>query len=244
MNSDKGPMESPWLQLKNSVRQQQGRFDQQIQSDLDSYRQRGGRIFCGKGCRNCCTLAVNAGLTEALLVAEALIGPQQALEAYILQLRRILPEAADLKSYLRMQRNQLGACPFLDADGTCGVYAVRPFACRALLSTRPADWCDADFSTLPAIEKQLFMAGLDRSVVDFPTHYLAAPRATGQQMEIEAADAMSTAFGISILGNLPYLVWLERRYGLSAVAENSPAAVRSLLEAEDLFHPYLIILDA
>jgi Fe-S-cluster containining protein len=243
MTSTKDSIASPWLRLKNSVRQQQGRFDQQIQSDLNSYRQQGGRIFCGKGCRNCCTLTVNSGLTEALLVAEALIGPQPALEAYICQLRRILSEAADLKSYLRMQRNQLGACPFLDADGTCGVYAVRPFACRALFSTRPAAWCDVDFATLPAIEKQLFMVSLDRSVVDFPTHYLAGPRKTGQQMETEAADAMSTEFKISILGNLPYLVWLERRYGLSAVAEKGPAAVRSLLEAENLFHPYLIILD-
>lgn len=236
------PQAPSWPTLKETVRQQQLRLDAQIQTELANYQSHGGRIFCGKGCHNCCTLTVNASLPEALLVAEALSGPQDELERYISELRQLLPEATDLKSYLQMQRNQLGTCPFLEADGACGVYAARPFACRALLSTRPADWCGVDFGALPAIEKQLFIASLDRERVDFPTHYLAAPRELAQQLEAESAAEMQSAFGIGLLGNLPYLVWLERRYALSVMLNKNPTALRPRLEAEGLWHPFLIML--
>ncbi|MEJ2200072.1 MAG: YkgJ family cysteine cluster protein, partial [Desulfuromonadaceae bacterium] len=183
MESPNQPHSARWSQLKEELRQQQARFDREVQQDLDRYTQQGGRIFCGKGCQNCCTLTVNASLSEALRVTEALPESQPQLEDYILQLRQVLPEAADLKHYLKLQRSRLGACPFLDDAGSCTVYQVRPFACRALLSTRPADWCGVDFSTLTALDKQLFLSSLDPSVVDFPTQYLATPRETGQQLE-------------------------------------------------------------
>jgi len=142
-----------------------------------------------------------------------------------------------------MQRRELGECPFLDAEGACVVYAARPFACRALFSTRPADWCGVDFGELPAIEKQLFMAGLDRALVDFPTHYLAEPRELARELEGAGLLAMERVFGFSLAGNLPYLVWLERHYGLSQRCAEGYATVTALLEAEGLNLPFVLRLD-
>ncbi|OHB32209.1 MAG: hypothetical protein A2X84_12470 [Desulfuromonadaceae bacterium GWC2_58_13] len=231
-----------WSRLKIEICRQQSSFDRQLRDVIEDYARRGGRIFCGKGCRNCCTLTVNAGYTEALLVAQSLTAAQAtALDDYVARLRRLLPGITDLKAYLKMQRQQLGDCPFLAGEGTCGIYPVRPFACRALLSTRPADWCEVDFGALPAIEKQLFMASLDRSVVDFPTHYLAAPREIGRQLESEALLEMAQAFGFSLSGNLPYLVWLEKNYRLSEKIGEGKEATGALLESAGLDLPFVIL---
>ncbi len=234
-----------WERLKNEIRRQQAHFDKQIEGCVAGVTNQGKRIFCGKGCSNCCTLTVNSGFTEALLVAESLTEAQAAaLDDYVDRLRRLLPGATDLKAYLKMQRQQLGDCPFLEADGACGIYPVRPFACRALLSTRPADWCGVDFSTLPAIEKELYITSLDRSIVDFPTHYLAAPRELAQQLESEALLEMAKTCGVSLSGNLPYLVWLEKEYRLSEVIIEGKEATLQLLRNEGLDLPFVIMLGA
>jgi len=234
---------SGWLELKEDLRRRQRDFDGRIALRLAEYEGRGGRIFCGRGCRACCTLTVDCGFGEALLVAETLSGVQErALNAYVQRLRELLPKVADLKGYLRMQRRELGDCPFLDDKGACGVYAARPFACRALFSTRPADWCGVDFGELPAIERQLFMAGLDRAVVDFPTHYLAEPREIARELEGAGLAAMERIFGFSLAGNLPYLVWLEKHYALSQRCAEGYAAVTALLEMEELNLPFILRL--
>lgn len=233
-----------WLELKEDLRRRQQDFDGRIARRLAEYEGRGGRIFCGRGCRACCTLTVDCGFGEALLVVEALSDAQGlVLDGYVARLRELLPTVTDFKSYLRMQRQELGECPFLDREGACAFYEARPFACRALFSTRPADWCGVDFGELPAIEKQLFMASLDRAVVDFPTHYLAEPRDLAREVEGAGLLAMERAFGFSLAGNLPYLVWLEKQYGLSQKCAEGYAAVTALLEAEGLNLPFVLHLD-
>ena len=234
---------SGWLELKEDLRRRQRDFDGRIALRLAEYEGRGGRIFCGRGCRACCTLTVDCGFGEALLVAEALSETQgNALDGYVARLRERLPTVTDLKSYLRMQRRELGDCPFLDREGACAVYEARPFACRALFSTRPAEWCGVDFGELPAIERQLFMTSLDRAVVDFPTHYLAEPRDLAREVEGAGLLAMERAFGFSLAGNLPYLVWLEKKYALSQRCVEGDAVVTALLEAEGLCLPFVLHL--
>ena len=84
-------------------------------------------------------------------------------------------------------------------------------------------------------------AGLDRSVVDFPTHYLAAPREIGRQLESEALLEMAQAFGFSLSGNLPYLVWLEKNYRLSEKIGEGKEATGALLESAGLDLPFVIL---
>lgn len=232
-----------WHSLIDGVRQQHALFDEKAGAAAEGFKAGGGRIYCGRGCRNCCNLAVQCTFTEALPVAEALSDEHAAaLRGHVGRLRQHLKEAADLKSYLHLHRQTIGYCPFLEADGACGVYTVRPFACRSLLSTRPAEWCAVDFAELHPLEKQAYLSSLDPAVVAWPTHYLAAPRDLAQEVEAAAAWRMFDTFGFTLSGNLPFLVWLEKEYRLSAVAAQGHAATLALLEKEGLNLPFLVSL--
>lgn len=230
-----------WQALKADLRRQQEWFDGTTARWLEDYRDQGGRIYCHKGCRGCCNLAVNASFTEALLVAEAMSGEQaEALDRHMGLLRGNLTQAGDLTSFLRMHRSTFDHCPFLGRDGACGVYSVRPFSCRALLSTRNSDWCAVDFATLHPMERDAFMSGLDRQVVAFPTHYAAAPQDLAAQLETRASLALGERSLPCLTGNLPVLVHLESRHRLSEVLMRGAAAVENLLESEALNLPFLV----
>lgn len=195
------------------------------------YRARGGKVYCAKGCSNCCSLAVNCTFAEALLIAESLdLKQSRAVAAYAEKLCEKVPAVPDLKGYLRMHRHEMGGCPFLD-DGACGIYRVRPVSCRALLSTLESCWCGADFSELSAEDKQLFLKSLDRSVTAFPMHYMAATGEVGAEMERLAATGMNRAFGFALYGSMPALVHLIQQHGildaLSAGHEQVEALIRS-----------------
>jgi Fe-S-cluster containining protein len=233
-----------WQALQDEVRRQQAAFDGELRRWLDGYAAAGGRIWCARGCRGCCSLAVNCTLTEALLVAEAL-GERHAaaLEAHVGRIRAHLGAVPDLKAWLRLHRQQVGFCPLLEENGACGVYAARPFACRALLSTRNAGWCAADFAALHPLERQAFLSSLDCSVVAFPTHYVAAAGELGRQMEEEATGRMAARFGFAVTGNLPVLVWLERKHRLSEAVGRGEEAAAALLERTGMNHPLLVALD-
>jgi hypothetical protein len=53
---------------------------------------------------------------------------------------------------------------------------------------------------------------------------------------------MLDTFGFTLSGNLPFLVWLEKEYRLSAVAAQGHAATLALLEKEGLNLPFLVSL--
>ncbi|WP_232056794.1 MULTISPECIES: YkgJ family cysteine cluster protein [Methylomonas] len=86
-------------------------------------------IACHKGCATCCTLRVTASAPEVLLVARFIRWQDQRDPASNLGKRVIkanqttvgLDEAARVK--LRK------TCPFI-RRGACGIYPVRPLACR------------------------------------------------------------------------------------------------------------------
>lgn len=233
-----------WHWLTDEIRTQQTVFDEDIRQWCASFVDNGGRLFCGKGCRECCNLAVNCTFTEALCVAESISEEQTAnVRAHVARLRKHLPEATDLKSYLRIHRQKVGFCPFLEGEGTCGVYPERPFSCRALIATRESRWCGADFSQLTGEEKRAFMESLDTSVVAFPMHYVATLQDLGQELEAHAARRLGERMGFSLYGNLPFLVYLEREHGLSSVAVRGYEATLRFLEREGLLLPFLITID-
>ncbi|PLX83344.1 MAG: zinc/iron-chelating domain-containing protein [Desulfuromonas sp.] len=232
-----------WQGLKDMVLRQRTHFDAVCSEKVEAYREEGGHIYCRKGCGNCCTLAVNTVFTEALLLAEALSpGQVEAVALRSCRTRELVARSPDLKTFLRLHRRDLGVCPFLDGAGSCGVYGHRPLSCRSLLATRPGDWCGVDFGDLPEIERQVFMSGLDRRAVAFPTHYLASTQELARQLEEESAALMGQRFGVAVTGNLPYLVALEREHRLSEVVLEGYEATVEFLEDRGLNLPYLIHL--
>jgi len=201
------------------------------------------RIYCAKGCNNCCFLAVNSSFTEAVALTGALSEQQRySLNDTLPQLRKISQQAENLKQFLRLYRQQFGGCPFLIESGNCGIYPQRPLSCRALLSTRNSSWCAVDFAELHPQEKEAFLSSLNPAVVAFPTHYLADSQEFGMELEAAVVSEMQNAFGVALSGNLLYQVWLESEYKLSQVLDGGFSATRAFLEERQLDLPFLLQL--
>lgn len=207
---------------------------------LTEYKESGKTIFCQAGCSGCCNLAVHATLPEAARVAKKL--PDQLhsrISAYITRLKECLTSAKDMKSYLRQHRTTIGPCPFLDLNGHCDIYALRPLSCRALLSTRPADWCEVDFAELDYWDKQAFESSLDRKIVAWPTHYVAATQNFARMLEQQILDEMTQRKGFAISGNFVVMVWLEANHQLSQPTM-SLERIQDVLTENQLSNPQII----
>lgn len=233
-----------WEKLTAELAAQQKFMEMLTRSLTTDYQSRGGGIFCARGCSGCCTLMVNCTLTEAVAIAAALDeGRAARVDAHVARLRELLAGVSDLKGYLRRYRLSSGGCPLLEGDGACGIYAVRPLSCRALLSTRESRWCSADFVALTPEEKQAFMEGLDREAVAFPMHYLAASRDAGTGLENRLAIRLAETFGFAVSGSMPVLVHLVKRHDLARVVSAGREAVAELLVRVGLDNPLLLQLE-
>lgn len=226
------------------IAQSQQFLDRLTAAQTAEYRSRGGTIHCARGCSNCCSLVVNCAASEALQLAagldEVLL---ERVDGYVERLRQLLEGVSDLREYLRRHRRAAGGCPLLGEEGACAAYGLRPLSCRALLSTRESSWCGTDFGQLSAVERESYLASLDRSAVAFPLHYLAAARDAGRELERQALLAMAGEYGVSLYGNMPVLVHLASRRGLAAALAAGAGAVRRLLQRSGLDQPLLLQLE-
>lgn len=230
-------------QLLDLVRQQETFLEMFARSWCDDYRTRGGSVFCGKGCSNCCSLPVHTGFIEALAVARKL-GEEGGgkVDAYAIRLGEWLRGVTELGAYLRLHRREMGFCPLLDGEGSCGVYPVRPLTCRSLISTLESRWCGVNLAQLPPEERNLFLAGLDRAVVAFPTQYVAVLRESGRELEDSGAERMRKLLGFSLYGNLGLLVHLIRRHRLVEVCLKGVDATADAIAGAGFAHPLLVTI--
>jgi Fe-S-cluster containining protein len=233
-----------WQEILTTIVKNQKYLDQQTERVCSTANQISIKIYCKKGCCNCCSLAVNCSFPEALAISKCLDSERQfVLKEKIDLLRQICQQADDLKQFLRLFRKQLNGCPFLDAEtGSCSTYLLRPFSCRALISTRNSSWCAIDYAELHPQEKEAFLSSLDPEIVSFPTHYLATPQEIGRELETDAIVAMQEEFHVSLSGNLLYQVWLELEHQISAKIPQGFAKTRSYLEENRLDLPFLLHL--
>jgi Fe-S-cluster containining protein len=209
---------------------------------IKGYTLLGGTVFCADNCCNCCSLAVNCTWPETLCIADVITSDcLQRLKNHVEKLRSILRTATDFKSYLKMHRQEVGSCPFLER-GSCSIYEARPYSCRALLATKESSWCGADFSGMTSEEKQAFVNSLDMKVVSFPMHYVAATQEFGRDLETRISKTMAQHFGFSLYGNLPLMVLLNCEYDFGNTVRKGHEATVALLEQEGLHHPYLVTL--
>ncbi|MBJ6725180.1 YkgJ family cysteine cluster protein [Geomesophilobacter sediminis] len=228
-------------QLVDLVKQQQAFLEMFVRSWVQEYRSNGGAVFCAKGCRNCCSLAVHTGFAEAVAVARFLDEEKEhAVAAYAVRLREQVQGVSELSDYLRRHRQEIGFCPFLDAAGACSAYPVRPLTCRSLISTRESIWCGIDFATLAPAERDAYISGLDRHVVAFPSHYVAVLQEAGQELEDAGAKRMRELLGFAIYGNLGVLVHLIRRHGLAEACLEGPAEAAGVSAAAGFDSPLLV----
>lgn len=229
--------------LAELARPRQTELDERI----SAWRQGPGgsvRLWCGAGCGNCCTLAVNATLAEALAIASLLDDVQRGRIAATAD--KILVHAslsADPRAFLSGYRQAVGPCPFIDRQSNCTIHAHRPLACRALLATRPADWCGLNLAELPEMERDSFLASLDQKVVAWPTHYAAAPQELAAHFERDLIFAMIRFTGFGVTGNLPLLVWLSGQEGFDEALTDGIDTFLALLASHQINQPFLVQVD-
>jgi Fe-S-cluster containining protein len=228
-------------QLLDAVKQQRAFLEMFVHSWVADYRSGGGAIFCGKGCRNCCSLAVHTGFVEALAVARQLNGEQsRAVAAYATKLHGLVQGVREFPEYLRLHRGEMGNCPLLNEEGACSVYSVRPLTCRSLISTRESSWCGADFSKMDPEKRDTFVAGLDRKVVAFPGHYVAVLQESGKELEDAGAEQMRKQLGFALYGNLGVLVHLCLHHELENGCLSGRADVARIIADSGFDHRLLL----
>lgn len=229
--------------LAELARERQAELDVAIRA----WRQGTGadvRLWCGPGCGNCCTLTVNCTLAEALTIASVLTEPLR--KRLVDTAERIIAHArqcSDARAFLSGYRQAVGPCPFLDDGANCAIYEHRPLACRALLSTRPPDWCGVNLAELPIYERDAFLASLDRAVVAWPTHYAVVPQELAADIERGLIFAMIRFAGFGVTGNLPLLVWLTGQDGCEGALSVGPALFRQFLARHHADRPFLVQFD-
>lgn len=105
-------------------------------------------IRCGKGCSHCCSGPVEIWPQEAALLAAYV--REAAIPIDAAKLERQSRHSVDS---WREQPVSDQSCVFLQPDGACGVYAVRPNACRKLLVTSDPQYCDISRGEYERIER-------------------------------------------------------------------------------------------
>lgn len=221
--------------------QRQAEFDKAIAAWRD---EAGVRLWCGPGCGNCCSLTVNCTLAEAMAITAGLNDTQwQKLEATVARIMAHAGRSDDARTFLTGYKQAVGPCPFLDEGSNCTIYPARPLACRALLATRPPDWCGVNLADLPIFERDAFLGSLDRSVVTFPTHYAAHPQELAADFERGLTFAMIRQSGFGVTGNLPLLVWLAGDKGFAAALTNGPTTFLQFLSGHQVDRPFLVQIE-
>jgi Fe-S-cluster containining protein len=109
-------------------------------------------IACRKGCNFCCHIAVSATIVEIDVIARHVKSTWSvaAIEALVARIETTFRMNVDDRLANR------APCPFL-VEGSCSIYAVRPFACRrqvsidASLCEKALDGGDANFPFIKSV---------------------------------------------------------------------------------------------
>jgi len=92
-------------------------------------------ISCWKGCSHCCNIMVHSNQLEVDLIFDYM------KEKKIKVSQKRLEEQVKLQTH-NYFLSEHRRCVFLDDQGLCKVYPVRPMACRNYFVVTPADLCD------------------------------------------------------------------------------------------------------
>jgi len=92
-------------------------------------------ISCKKGCSFCCSIRVDATQLEVDVVVDYMKEKHIKVSENTLKHQSVL----DVGEYFLSPHRK---CTFLDDQGLCKIYPVRPFACRNYFVVSPPEHCD------------------------------------------------------------------------------------------------------
>ncbi len=93
-----------------------------------------GLIDCGPGCGSCCVVNVSTLIPEGLAIVRYLRALKETSRQQVVErLEKLWKAVRGLDDEERMFLRR--SCAFLDAQGVCQIYPVRPLLCRSITST-------------------------------------------------------------------------------------------------------------
>lgn len=206
----------------------------------------GAQTTCHKGCSACCTCNVTATTMESLLIYDHLIHQGQ-----VSRLRTMISSAPPSRFKPKVTINQMvalcaeggdlpeetndpsaGICALLDED-ICSLYPVRPFGCRAMLSS-------SDCSLHGEAQMPPFMLSVNNVIMQY-IEAIDLPGGTGNLIDVLAVlsvDALREAYkggqdiggsqGLLINRSFPVLmVPPEHRQSIGPLIQSLNDAVQS-----------------
>ncbi len=110
---------------------------------------------CQAGCAHCCHLKVGVSIPELLVIFYELEAQstKEVLASFKGRMASILARGDTLRDAFWHESQT--ACPFLDTEGRCLIYALRPFSCRAYHSTN-LEICRQGYEDKRAIQVPCF----------------------------------------------------------------------------------------
>ncbi len=145
------------------------------------------RIACGPGCGTCCAVYVSVLIPEAIAIA-AHLRERLPPEALALLRARLDEECRRLRWVDAEERVRLGIpCVFLDADGRCTIYPVRPLTCRSVTST-DAELCRRALSITCLDEEEPVVMDLFQKFLFDETFTTAAAALAGLGLDARSRE--------------------------------------------------------
>jgi Fe-S-cluster containining protein len=144
----------------------------------------GKSISCQLGCTFCCSQCISASIQECEAIVYYLYQNEKLLHKFLgayQKWRAITREKGDLfnkinagwdveadseSELIKKYYLQDIQCPFLN-NGSCIIYEVRPYACAALSSVSPPDWCRPNSLNKP----ETFQVYVPEIYFDFSFYY-------------------------------------------------------------------------
>jgi len=157
---------------------------------------------CAAGCGWCCHQQLGVSVPEAVRLAEHIAGLPEPRR---IEFQRRIADTDDRThgmTTLERARARI-ACPFLGADGSCMVYAVRPLRCRGVHSI-DRDFCIACYEDFEGMRAKLKEGGLKAVFLDTPARIYDS--ALSGVIEALRRHAPKTAVALEMVAALRALI--------------------------------------
>ena len=105
------------------------------EAELDEHLTDHEEIACQAGCGSCCMLNVAVLFPEVVAIVDYVLEswPPERQRALIRRVDQLSRQVAGLDDEARLSLRE--HCAFLDEQGACAIYPVRPLICRSVTST-------------------------------------------------------------------------------------------------------------
>lgn len=153
-------------------------------------------VACGPGCDRCCVVNVSVLAPEADAIVEFLSQnlSSDTLKELQLRLERLYQQTRWLDDEERIMANH--RCAFLDSEGCCVIYPVRPLLCRSLNSVDAED-CRTAMSMLALGQNVSIVSCLEQKEI-FETAFIGL----GQALRTCGLDDRSWRLSGAVMGRL------------------------------------------